>query len=75
LRSWSCPSDDEISAAGGTSFKPNAFDKHWGSHVRGETDERLLLFTWLSFIYHVQNQNRDQASEARVRGMPALAFQ
>jgi asparagine synthase (glutamine-hydrolysing) len=75
LRSWNRPSDDEISAAGGASFKPNAFDEHWGSHVRGQTDERLLLFTWLSFIYHVQNQNRDQASKARVRGSPALALQ
>jgi len=75
LRSWSYPSDDEVSAAGGASFKPNAFDEHWRSHARGETDERLLLFTWLSFIYHVQNQNRDQASEARARGVPALALQ
>jgi asparagine synthase (glutamine-hydrolysing) len=74
LRSWSCPSVDEISAAGDASFKPNVFVERWGSHVRGETDERLLLFTWLSFIYHVKNQNRDQASEARVRDMPALAF-
>jgi asparagine synthase (glutamine-hydrolysing) len=75
LRSWPRPSDDEISAAGGALFKPDAFDEHWGHHVRGETDQRLLLFTWLSFIYHVQNHSRDQASEARARGVPALAFQ
>jgi asparagine synthase (glutamine-hydrolysing) len=75
LRSWPRPNDDEISAAGGALFKPDAFDEHWGHHVRGETDQRLLLFTWLSFIYHVQNHSRDQASEARARGVPALAFQ
>src|SRR6516162_4567083 len=75
LRSWSYPSDDEVSAAGGASFKSDAFDDHWGRHVRGETDERLLLFTWLSFIYHVQCQDQDLANEDGARDMPALALQ
>jgi asparagine synthase (glutamine-hydrolysing) len=74
LRSWTRPSDDEISAAGGPLFKPDAFAEHWGRHVRGKTDERLLLFTWLLFIYHAQNQGR-QISGAGAEAVPALAFQ
>ena len=75
LRTWTRPSDNEVSAAGGASFKSDAFDDHWGRHVRGETDERLLLFTWLSFIYHVQCQDQDLANEDGARDMPALAMQ
>jgi asparagine synthase (glutamine-hydrolysing) len=75
LRTWTRPSDNEVSAADGASFKSDAFDDHWGRHVRGETDERLLLFTWLSFIYHVQCQDQDLANEDGARDMPALAMQ
>jgi asparagine synthase (glutamine-hydrolysing) len=75
LRSWTRPSHDDLFAAGEGLFKPDAFDEHWNRHVRGETDERLLLFTWLSFIYHLQYQNQDRASEEGTKGMPALAMQ
>jgi asparagine synthase (glutamine-hydrolysing) len=75
LRSWVRPDDDEISAAGGALFKAEAFDKRWGSHVRGETDERLLLFTWLSFIYHEQKHGRAPAGEVGANDVPALALQ
>jgi asparagine synthase (glutamine-hydrolysing) len=75
LRSWPRPSDKEVSAAGGALFQTDAFDEHWGRHVRRETDERLLLFTWLSFIYHAQNQDQNQTREARAEEVPAIAVQ
>jgi asparagine synthase (glutamine-hydrolysing) len=49
LRQWPEP----VSPNGqGVHFKAHSFEQRWRRHAQGRTDERLLLFAWLGFMYH-----------------------
>jgi asparagine synthase (glutamine-hydrolysing) len=49
LRQWPRP---EWPQGSGDQFKPYSFDLRWNQHALGQSDERMLLFTWLAFNYH-----------------------
>jgi asparagine synthase (glutamine-hydrolysing) len=52
LRHW--PQPDSVGPATCTGLKRQALEERWRRHAQGRSDERLLLFTWLAFLLHLQ---------------------
>ena len=50
LRQW--PEPVSPNGHGVVHFKAHSFEQRWRRHAQGRTDERLLLFAWLGFMYH-----------------------
>jgi asparagine synthase (glutamine-hydrolysing) len=74
LRDWPVPASAAVSPPGTAIFKSNAMEGYWDRHVRGESDMRLLLFTWLAFVYHRQNQIGKAARARSSNSLPAHAL-
>jgi asparagine synthase (glutamine-hydrolysing) len=49
LRKWPRPLQP---GANGVQFKDYSLEQRWTRHAQGRSDERLLLFAWLAFMYH-----------------------
>ncbi len=57
LRHWPCPDFSACSTIAGGAFKSNALAEIWERHARGQVDERLLLFTALAYVSHLDSAN------------------
>ncbi len=57
LRQWPFPASEGAVTLDGAGFRPNEFSRRWGAHAKGQTDERLLLFAWLTFHHGQQARN------------------
>jgi asparagine synthase (glutamine-hydrolysing) len=57
LRELPPPSDDDALVAD-CQLQPHALNRRWASHASGKTDERLLLFAWLSLSHHNEQVTR-----------------
>ncbi len=57
LRRWPRPTSAEMARLEPYHIKREAFDLRWSGHAGGRSDERLLLFSLLSLLYHAEGMS------------------
>ncbi len=58
LREWPESDSGAKPHVNGDGLKPRAIAERWKRHAGGDSDERLLLFTGLSYFYHTERVMR-----------------